>query len=174
MINRRNIESSMIPHSTMDDIRGDIEGAVDQVPYGAVNTLWLALVKLANLEQPRDERERMSILVQRFSPAEAEKIVKNPAVDVLLNLDPPLGSIENRHEHTPQHAFETLIGNVQSRRANDPVAALLSLLGLVRKIRNAREHGFKTRSGPRDAVILRAARTILDELCRSALQMKEE
>jgi len=49
----------------------------------------------------------------------------------------------------------------------------MAALGYVLKaIRNKREHGFKTRHGPRDAEILRAARQLLDRLCRAALDAR--
>jgi hypothetical protein len=45
----------------------------------------------------------------------------------------------------------------------------LLVTGVTYRIRDKREHGFKIRYGKRDSVILGATRTILDDLCRSAL-----
>lgn len=51
----------------LEDVRLDIESAAAESDYVAVNTLWLALLKLANLEDGPQELARMVALVDRIS-----------------------------------------------------------------------------------------------------------
>src|SRR5207248_2820366 len=58
------------PMDSIADVRVDLEAAASESDYTAVNTLWLALLKLANMEQGKSELVRMVTLVGRI-PEEA-------------------------------------------------------------------------------------------------------
>jgi hypothetical protein len=84
--------------ATIDDVRGDLEASATESDYAAVNTLWLALLKLANTQTGSNKKGRMVALVRYIPVDEARAIVNHPAVDTLLNLDPPLETILSQHE----------------------------------------------------------------------------
>lgn len=155
---------------TVDEIRDDVEASARESDYVAVNTLWVALLRLANEQPGRTEKDRMCALVRRIPAGEAEAIVTDPAVDELLGIDPPLETVlVSPHERNDTENARKTIEAVRLDRTNDPTSALMNLGSLLKRIRNKREHGFKTRHRPRDLTILKEARNILDILCRSAL-----
>jgi hypothetical protein len=147
----------------IDGLRQEAASWAESGPYQAVNGLWVVLVKAANL-LPRvgEEHEQIASLLRRFDRAEAQAVLSTEGVDALLDLDPPLETalaeagerlqaIQARHE----------LGRVRQRRSSDPKAALGSLFEIAQRIRDKREHGFKTPKGPRDSTILSAASLIL-------------
>jgi hypothetical protein len=140
-------------------------------PYGAVNGLWVCVVKLANL-MPRiaEEHEQIASLLRGFSREEALMIVSDRGVDDLLNLQPPLETVlaENSEKLYPLPAARQL-ERIRNRRTSDPRAALMALFEILQRIRNKREHGFKTPEGPRDDQILGAAALVLNRLVTMAL-----
>lgn len=140
-------------------------------PYGAVNGLWVCVVKLANL-MPRiaEEHEQIASLLRGFSRQEALMIVSDRGVDDLLNLQPPLETVlaEDGEKLYPLPAARQL-EHIRRRRASDPKAALMALFEILQRIRDKREHGFKTPEGPRDDHILSAAASVLDRLVAGAL-----
>ncbi len=152
------------------DVRLDLEEAARESDYSAVNTLWVALLKLANLEEGKSEFARMIKLLDGI-PAEAvTAIVNDPAVDSLLKLDPPLETVVSH----PREKLETAkvaaaLGKVRTYRLAAPREALVGLGFVLKAVRNKREHGFKTRAGPRDLEILCSARQLLDKLSNAAL-----
>ena len=155
--------------TTADDVREDIEAADNESDYTAVNTLWLALLKLANGEAGSTEEARMKALVLRIPAEEVKAIVNFPAVDTLLDLEPPLESVSvNKHERSDSKRAREEIAAIKAHRIDNPTLALIKLGSLLKRIRNKREHAFKRRQDERDANILGAARIILDALCRSA------
>ena len=54
-------------------------------------------------------------------------------------------------------------------RNDDPRSAMLAFGGILKTIRNKREHGFKSSKGQRVVQILKAARGVLAGLCDVAL-----
>jgi hypothetical protein len=155
------------------DVRLHLEAAVSESDYTAVNTLWLALLKLANLEVGKSELARMVKLVGRIPAETVAAIVNDPAVDSLLKLKPPLETVVSH----PQEELETekvaaALEKVRSQRAAAPREALAGLGVVLKAIRNKREHGFKTRVGPRDSEILRPARQLLGKLSQAALDAR--
>jgi len=111
----------------------------------------------------------MTALVRQLPEAEVRAIVDLPDIDVLLNLDPPLGTILSPHERSDVESIRRSVEAVGIERTANPVEALLNMGWLLKQIRDKREHGFKTRFGPRDAEILRAARNVLEALCQRSL-----
>jgi len=135
-------------------------------PYRAVNGLWVCLVKLANL-LPRvgEEHEQIASLLRGFSREEACVVVSDEGVDALLNLQPPLETVlaDDGERLYPLPAAREL-GRVRERRTSDPKAALAALFQILQRIRDKREHGFKTPEGSRDDQILNAAASVLNRL----------
>jgi hypothetical protein len=157
----------------IDDARAHLEAAASELDYTAVNTLWLALLKLANLEDGHSEKERMHTLVGRIPEETVQDIVNDPAVDMLLSLDPPLETVlSHRREELRTAHVQAALEKVHTRRAVAPHEALAELGFVLKAIRNKREHGFKTRAGPRDAEILRPARQLLAKLCQAAFEIQ--
>jgi hypothetical protein len=157
----------------LDDVRSDIEAATSESDYVAVNTLWLALLKLANLENAPKELARMVALVDRIPEDAIYAIVENPTVDSLLNLDPALETVVSHpRERLETAEVKAALEKVRVSRSSSPREALSGLGFVLKTIRNKREHGFKTRFGPRDSEILRPARQLLDQLCRAAVQAR--
>ena len=151
----------------LQNIRRDIEEADQSSDYVAVDLLWVALLKRANEMLGTKEHKRMLALVNTIPLEKQREILHHPAVDSLLNLDPPLESVlANPHEHLdPEKTAEALI-KVRTFRDSNPSLALSKLGEILKRIRNKRAHGFKTPKGNRDSQILGAARQILRELCR--------
>ena len=155
----------------LEDVQADLESVSTESDYTAVNTLWLALLKLANLEDGKSEQARMAALVNRIPEAIVQGIVQSEAVDWLLNLDPPLETVVShpREELEIEKVTEAL-NRLRRNRDAMPREGMAGLGFVLKTIRNKREHGFKTRNGPRDAEILRPARLLLDQLCRAAYE----
>ncbi|HEV2946022.1 MAG TPA: hypothetical protein VGX70_01520 [Gemmataceae bacterium] len=155
------------------DVRSHLEAAASQSDYVAVNTLWLALLKLANLEDGKSELARMVVVVGRIPVETVASIVSDRAVDALLNLDPPLETVVSH----PREQLETAevieaLNKIRAQRTSAPREALAGLGFVLKAIRNKREHGFKTQAGRRDAEILHPARQLLGKLSQAALESR--
>jgi hypothetical protein len=148
----------------------EVAAASEQNPYEAVDVLWVALVKAANTMQGANEHRRMLALAEAMSIEDVRRVLQLPAVDDLLDLDPPLESVlTDPHERLASEATQTAIDTVRTKRQVQPREALTALAEMLKRIRNKRAHGFKTRNGPRDEQILSAAKPILLAFCRGAL-----
>lgn len=155
----------------LSSIEEEIRSAENLADYEAVDVLWVALLKLANRMQGTNEHRRMRALVAAFEIETVRSILGLRAVDNLLGLDPPLETVlTDPHERLEKGAAEGSLNTVRQCRTTDPRAALLAMGEILKRIRNKRAHGFKTRNGPRDREILGAARAILIALCRAALE----
>jgi len=151
--------------NSLQKIRRDIEEAKISSDYVAVELLWVALIKAANTMPGKNEHERVLSLVNDISVQKIKEILFHPAVDTLLNLNPPLETIiTNVHERLDGKIVKA-ITNVRDFRKSNPQIALGKLGEILKRIRNKRVHGFKTANGPRDCVILGATRQILEKLC---------
>lgn len=154
----------------LSSIEDEIRSAANMADYEAVDVLWVALLKLANRMPGTNEHRRMLALVDAFQVETVASILGLQAVDSLLHLDPPLETVlADPHERLEKEAAERSLNTVRHCRTSDPRAALLALGELLKRIRNKRAHGFKTRNDPRDREILGAARSILDALCRAGV-----
>jgi hypothetical protein len=155
------------------DVRLHLKAAASESDYTAVNTLWLALLKQANLEKGKDELARMAKLVGRIPAERVAAIVNDPAVDSLLNLEPPLETVVSHPwEDLKTERVAAALEIVRGQRASAPREALAGLGFVLKAIRNKREHGFKTPVGPRDSEILRSARQLLGMLSQAALDAR--
>jgi hypothetical protein len=149
----------------------DIESSAQMSDYEATDVLWVALVKLANSLPESNEHRRMLALVHSMSAPKLHQLLGSPAVEVLLKLDPPLETILcSPHERLDPTATLSAFASIRSANQGGPYEAAVSLGEILKRIRNKRAHGFKSRSGPRDQEILRAARLILDGLCGLAVE----
>jgi hypothetical protein len=156
-------------------ILDEIEAASEQYPYEAVDVLWVALVKIANTFPGQNEHHRMVALVESMPLDAVREILQYPALDNLLNLDPPLEAVlADPHEQLYSEATQKAVVTIQSKRESDPRLALIAVGQLLKRIRNKRAHGFKSRKGPRDTEVLGAAKLILLALCRRALETESE
>lgn len=145
----------------------DLRTAAELSDYEATEVLWVALVKMSNLLPETNEHRRMLALVARIPGRDIQRLLESPAVGDLLNLDPPLETVISSPHERLDLAAATLqaIRTVRSAQNEAPHEAMVGLGEILKRVRNKRAHGFKTRSGPRDQEILRAARRALAELC---------
>ena len=140
--------------------------------YEAVNDLWVAFVKIANLMPGKSEHNRMVALATKFPAERSRALLAGPTVETLLNLNPPLETIlSSPHERLRTPEVRAAMQQIVQYRETQPQKAIAALGEVVKIIRNKREHGFKTRSGPRDMEILGAARAILSSFCELAVSV---
>ena len=158
----------------ISSIRKQIESAETQDDYLAVNTLWLALLSMANLMPDRTERKRIVTLVDKIPVESTRDLLHDPGVDRLLALDPPIETIlTSPHERLEHNAATKELNEIRSFRDSDSRKALMSLGSILKRIRNKREHAFKSPSNPRNLEILGAARSVLSHLTRLVLELFE-
>ena len=139
--------------------------------YEAVDVFWVALIKFSNLLPDSIEHKRMLNLLNQLSIESLNYIVSDLSVDELLKLEPPLETVlVNPNERLCSEKTKQAISNFYACRENKPIEAVLSLGEILKRIRNKRAHGFKTRSGPRDQVILKATRSILKRMCETVAE----
>ncbi len=157
--------------ASLNKVDAEIRGAAMLPPYHAVNALWLCLVKLANLmPNAGGEHEQVASMLRGFTSEQSASIVTDEAVDQLLRLQPPLETfLADRRERLSPAKATTELNRIRTKRGTDPKAALLALFEILQRIRDKREHGFKSPDGPRDAAIPGAARLLLDSLCVTAI-----
>jgi len=156
----------------VEDILQDVSASEGLSDYEAVEVLWVALIKAANLMPGSSEHQRMLILVERMPVQRIKSLLKHPGVDVLLELDPPLETVlADPHERLYAKETKAALAKIKESREKASQEALLALGEILKRIRNKRAHGFKTRKGPRDMEILGAARPLLFGLCQLALEV---
>lgn len=155
----------------INSICKQIESSESQNDYSAVNTLWLALLRMANLMPENTEHERIVTLVDKIQVDSIRDLLHDPGVDRLLALDPPIETIlTSPHERLELEAAAEELNEIRSFRDSDPHQALVSLGSVLKRIRNKREHGFKSPNGSRDLEILGAARSVLLRLAWLAIE----
>ena len=155
----------------LDSILKDMISAIQLPTYEAVDVYWVALVKIAHLMPGESEHKRLLNLLDELPIVCLESILHDAGVDALLDLDPPLESIlVNRNERLSFEATQAAINSIRDNRIENPRAAIVSLGEILKRIRNKRAHGFKTRDGPRDEIILKSARSILQRFCEVCVE----
>ena len=131
-------------------------------PYDAFSCNWICLLRLANLLDPSSEHKRLVQLLQILPEESATHVLEDPSVEALIGIQPPLESIiSSRHERLDEQKARRLIETTRAQKKRDPKAAIISLTEILKRIRNRREHGFKTPDGPRDEEILGNGAAIL-------------
>jgi hypothetical protein len=155
----------------LDDVRSDLEVAAFESDSAAINTLWLALTKLAKQESGALEFDRLLAVVNRISEATMRAITEHRALDSLLALQPPLETLlSNPHETLRTKKVTAAIQRLRSSRSSDPQAALAALLYLLKTVHDKRDHSFKSRHGVREDEVTFPSRVLLDQLCWAALR----
>ena len=156
--------------SLIANLQKAVSATDNQKDYVAVELLWNALVKAALSKNSRKEFERLQLLVGDLQPAQVAAWVQHPAVDTLLNLQPPLEKVlaDPQERLDSQRAADEL-AIIRAARVSDPNKAAIELLSVLKRIRNKRIHGFKTPDDLRDAEILGAARPLIRMLCHSLI-----
>jgi hypothetical protein len=153
------------------EIIADIQKTKTLSDSEAVEALWNALVKTANVTDRTNELPGVLRLIDRIPDDDIRHIMNHKAVGTLIFLDPPLEAFlagqEQRHE---PEIIEKAIGEVRSFRQSDPREAVKKLAEVLKGIRDKRGEGFKTPAGPRDSEILSSARSLLSALCNSAIK----
>jgi len=166
----RTTPPSGIP-ATMTTLANALAHADTQPPFDAFDTLWTALLQLANNRPEQTEHQRLLSLVQQLPPAAFTRIATSDAITGLTNLDPPLETYQaNQHERLytkkTAHAFATITADA----TNAPDRAIEAVGTILKGIRNKRAHGFKTTDPTtRDGNILRLATAVLHQLCAELL-----
>lgn len=152
--------------------RSDLERSSSLPDYEAVDVVWVAIIRVANLDEAPSEHKRFLALLDRLPDAEIAELLAAPSVDILLNLKPPLESIRSFvHERLDVERTRKELGAVREMRASEPKTALASLAETLKRIRNRRAHGFKTPDGPRDEIILEATTDILRKVCSLVIRL---
>jgi hypothetical protein len=155
----------------IEEIRDDVDSSLQKSDYEAVDVLWVALLKAANLRDEPNERSRMLGLVLGMEEQGIRCLLQSDAVNALLNLDPPLETVlTNQYERLATRETAEELKLIRDQRANSPATAIVALGGVLKRIRNKRAHGFKSAQGPRDQVILGSARQLLFGLCQLAIK----
>ena len=163
------IESEVI--CSLKEIDAEIHIASQLRPYESVSELWVCLVKISNLlPSAGQEHEQVCSLVRGFDRKLASQLLGNNALDLLLDLDPPLETVLAHCRERLDGKADHEIKRVKSRRQTDPKGALLTVIEILNRIRDKKMHGFKTPKGRRDQVILESAASLLHDLCREAAQ----
>ncbi|WP_426701370.1 hypothetical protein ACPPVV_18775 [Rhodanobacter sp. Col0626] len=151
----------------------DLERSHTLSDYEAVDVVWVAIIRIANLQNGQGEHQRLLALLDLLSAEAAANIVTSQGTDTLLNLDPPLEAIRSFvHERLDVQKTANELAAVKAIRIADPKAALAQLAETLKRVRNRRAHGFKTPEGPRDQVILGATADILRRVCDLAIQQR--
>lgn len=150
-----------------ESIVAEIEDQVGKRPYEAVNGYWICLVKLANLAtRTAAEHEQVAALLRALPRETAASVLTSDALDRLAALDPPLETLlTSPGERLKPLATAKELLRARARRTSDPKASLLALFEVLQRIRDRREHGFKSPTGPRDTEILEAAAELLATIC---------
>jgi hypothetical protein len=157
---------------TRSVLRAELERAETLSDYEAVDVLWVTLLKAANTFHESSEHRRVERLVEDLPGADLAAVLVLPAVDVLLDLDPPLETVlSDQQERLHAEATLEAIHRLRTLRRTEPREAAKALGEILKRIRNKRAHGFKDRTDPRDAEILSAARQVLLALCRLSLRL---
>ena len=156
----------------ISQIISDVKHARSLSDYEAVDVLWVALIKAANLMEGENEHKRMLKLVEKIPNEEIENILDSKSVNDLIFMDPPLETVlSSPYERLENEKTKKAIGKIRSNRKSDPCSTLINLSKILKIIRNKRAHGFKSRSSPGDNEILSSARSILDHLCNLAIMV---
>jgi hypothetical protein len=137
--------------------------------YKAAGVLWTMLTTVVNVMEGAGKseheynRQKLELLIDKFSEDEMKRLLKDVSVDSLVFLDPPLETILTGPEGAPDEVSTMrAIGTLRSSRDSDPKEALMNLLKVLERIC---AHGLKDGPVPFDKEILTLSRKILYLLC---------
>jgi hypothetical protein len=155
----------------LEAVRAELARSSDLPAYEALDVVWVAVIKVANLLSGDSEHRRLIALLNRLPEDSIRPVLQQKGVDVLLNLDPPLESVLTSPPHERLAADRTVreLAVVREKRGKEPREALRNLTEVLKRVRNRRAHGFKTPDDPRDLEILRASADILRNIGETAI-----
>jgi hypothetical protein len=137
--------------------------------YKAAGVLWTMLTTVVNVmegvgkSEHEYNRQKLELLIDKFSEDEMKRLLKDASVDSLVFLDPPLETVLTSPEGTPgEVSTMRAIGTLRSSRDSDPKEALMNLVKVLERIC---AHGLKDGTVPFDKEILSLTRKILYLLC---------
>jgi hypothetical protein len=155
-----------------DEVDAHLLHAAGVRDFEGVNLLYQALVKASRQWPGSDEGQHLVAMLDALPESELARIVQLSAVDVLLDLDPPLETLLSHPEETLRTRQVTeALTTIRNVRRTNPRTAALHLAMVLKRVRDKRYHGFKSIHGNRDAEILGAARAVLEELARIARRL---
>ena len=158
------------PLSPIDVARAELARSQTLSDYEAVDVAWVAMIKAANTRPEPNEHRRLLALLDQVGEDQVRAVLRQPGVDVLLNLQPPLETVlTSPHERLDMDRTAKEIDSVRQSREQDPSSAARSLAEILKRIRNRRAHGFKTPYAPRDQEILGAAASILRAMAQAGI-----
>ena len=132
-----------------EQILSEIVSTQSLPDYEAVGALWVVVTKAVELITGISEhsRQRMLLLVERFSEDEIKRLLKEGSVDSLIFMDPPLETVLADPDGTPdEDSTMRIIGKVRSARDSDPSEALVNLGEILGRICDQHVHSSKTGS----------------------------
>ena len=157
------------------EVKDLLRRATDGDPYEAFEYGYRALVVAAH----RSTLDRENARVQRLVGDLPEQVVRQAlglaAVDVILELDPPLESFSEfeTEDLSTEHVAKSLrqVSCFRETRPSKAIRALVEVLGFIR---GKQVHGYKRVFHDRDYVILQAAAAITHCLGQGAVVVIEE
>jgi len=157
--------------SDVETIIGELIPTLQMPHKEAFDRCWICLVRLANLLTQESEHKRLIALVDIMPISSASSVLNDPAVNELIDLQPPLENVlTSPHEGLAKDKVAQLVQQVKPSRENSPKEALEALSEILERIRNKRAHGFKTPDGPRDLEILSASTKIVQNMAGLAAE----
>ena len=151
-----------ISKESLDAAVRDLNKTFYLSPYEGFEVAWLAIIKMADSFPGKIEVDRIVSLLKIIPEEKVKDVLSDSAVDELLNVRPLLETLLlSRHESIKDDQTSHELRELIRLRTNDPRAALIILLVVLKRIRDRRVHGFETQEGPRDEVILRASLRLL-------------
>ena len=152
---------------TKEQIQFDIESSTTLPDDEAVDILWKALTKTADLMKSLSGNERnyqiTLKLIEKLSEEEIKRLLKHVSIDSLVFLDPPLETILVDPEGTSvEDSTMRAIGKLRSSRDSEPEEAFISLLVVLERIH---VHEFNAGPEPYNKEILSLTHKILYLLC---------
>jgi hypothetical protein len=143
-------------------VSAELERLEQVDPFTGFAEAWVLLLQLALTETRAEDFERVTDLLRRLPERDVRELLHSSHLNALLNMKPPLETvIVSAHERMATIEVREASKNVALKRDRAPRKAMNSAATILRVIRNKREHGFKSRSRPRDMEVLGAATPFL-------------
>ena len=154
----------MATPSEVNDVLKDLTDTWYLHPYDAFHNNFACLGRLANFFDAGSEHRRYIQLLESMPTDRMTSILGMSHVDELLNVKPSIGTILKPHERDRSDEVLKWSDIVKKKRDENPKEAIGALYEILKVIRNAQSHHFKTREGPRDKEILGNGAQILRDM----------
>jgi hypothetical protein len=157
----------------MGTLRPEYDHIAHSRDFDAVERLWNLLVRASLVRKEREEFARIRAFVAALPTDFLTAWTSQKEADELLTMIPPLESLlSSPHERPEREDAKQELESLRRFRAVDSRLASVALLRILKRIRNKRVHGFKDPESPRDFLVLRAARGLLESLCAESIPSK--